>query len=185
MDSIKDLRPISILPAWVIVLEKLAKPIIDKLVEPIINKFQFGFKAGSDCGIAKAMIIYKSKKYNYNKSLLIDIKKAYDSVNRDILKKIINDTFKESGNILLYFINIYDSLTTVINGIEINNINGLPQGSAISPTLFNIYINNALEKINEINNLSAQAYADDLILQSNNIDTLQKGYDITKYLYSN
>ena len=166
-------------------LEKLAKPIIDKLVEPIINKFQFGFKAGSDCGIAKAMIIYKSKKYNYNKSLLIDIKKAYDSVNRDILKRIINDTFKESGYILLYFINIYDSLTTVINGIEINNINGLPQGSAISPTLFNIYINNALEKINEINNLSAQAYADDLILQSNNIDILQKVYDITKYLYIN
>ena len=131
------------------------------------------------------MIIYKSKKYNYNKSLLIDIKKAYDSVNRDILKRIINDTFKESGNILLYFINIYDSLTTIINGKEINNINGLPQGSAISPTLFNIYINNALEKINEINNLSAQAYADDLILQSNNIDILQKGYDITKYLYSN
>ena len=131
------------------------------------------------------MIIYKSKKYNYNKSLLIDIKKAYDSVKRDILKRIINYTSKESGNILLYFINIYDSLTTIINGKEINNINGLPQGSAISPTLFNIYINNALEKINEINNLSAQAYADDLILQSNNIDILQKGYDITKYLYSN
>ena len=42
---------------------------IKKFVEPIINKFQFGFKAGSDCGIAKAMIIYISKKYNYNKSI--------------------------------------------------------------------------------------------------------------------
>ena len=77
------------------------------------------------------MIIYKSKKYNYNKSLLIDIKKAYDSVNRDILKRIINSTFKESGNIHLYFINIYESLTTIINGKEINNINGLPQQSLL------------------------------------------------------
>ena len=183
-DELNDLRPISILPAWVIVLEKLAKPLIDKIVENKISKAQFGFKSGSDCGIAKTMILYKCRKYNYNKSLLIDIKKAYDSVNRDILKNIISKNFGETGKILIDFISIYDGLTTIINGKAINNIYGLPQGSAISPILFNLYINEALEKINQINNLSAQAYADDLILQSTSLESLQIGFNTVKALYN-
>jgi len=182
-DELNDLRPISILPAWLIVLEKLAKPLIDKIVEQKISKIQFGFKTGSDCSIAKTMILYKCKKYNYNKSLLIDIKKAYDSVNRVTLKSIILKYFGESGKILTDFIIIYDGLTTIINGKAINNIYGLPQGSAISPILFNLYINEALEEINTIDNLSAQEYADDLILQSTSLETLQIGFDTVKTLY--
>lgn len=122
-------------------------------MEQKISKIQFGFKSGSDCGIAKTMILYKCRKYNYNKSLLIDIKKAYDSLNRIILKSIISKYFGESGKILIDFITIYDCLTTIVNGKAINNI-------YISPILFNLYINEDLEKINQINNLSAQAYAD-------------------------
>ena len=177
------MRPISILPAWLIALEKLAKPLIDNILDQKISKIQFGFKSGSDCGIAKTMILYKCKKYNYNKSLLIDIKKAYDSVNRGLLKDIILKTIGDSGKILIDFTSIYNRLTTVINGKEINNIYGLPQGSAISPILFNLYINEALEKINQIDNLSAQAYADDLILQSTSLETLKLGYNTVKVIY--
>ena len=129
------------------------------------------------------MISHKCKKYNYNKSLLIYIKKAYDSVNRTALKNIILKYFGESGKILTDFIIIFDGLTTNINGKAINNIYGLPQGSAISPTLFNLYINETLEKINQIDNLSAQAYADDLILQSTSLETLQIEFKIVKDLY--
>ena len=58
-------------------------------MEQKISKIQFGFKTGSNCSIAKTMILYKYKKYNYNKSHLINLKKAYDSVNRVTLKNII------------------------------------------------------------------------------------------------
>ena len=124
------------------------------------------------------MIYFKSQKYNYKKALLIDIKKAYDSVNRNKLKEIIKSKFENKEALfLITFIEIYESLTMIINGSEINTLKGLPQGSALSPMYFNLYINDALISLNKIKDLSSQAYADDLILQSSNINILQKGYE--------
>ena len=184
IESYKDLRPISILPAWLITLEKLAKPIVYKIINKKITLNQFGFKSGSDCNLAKTMIYYKSKKLKLNKGLLIDIRKAYDSVNRSILKEsIIKEFSMAESDFLIYFIDIYENLKMVINNEEIIPKRGLPQGSALSPLFFNFYINGALNEINKIDNISAQAYADDLILQSNNIHVLQNGYNKTKELY--
>ena len=58
------------------VLEKISKPLIQKLINKEIVQNQFGFRPLSDCGLAKAMTYYNSKKFNYNKALLIDIQKT-------------------------------------------------------------------------------------------------------------
>ena len=55
-DSQKELRSISILPAWLITLEKIVKPIINTLINNKITKSQFGFKEKSDCNLAKTMM---------------------------------------------------------------------------------------------------------------------------------
>lgn len=158
------------------VLEKIAKPLIQLIINEELNRNQFGFRPKSDCGLAKAMIFYKAKKYNYEKALLIDIQKAYDTVNLDILTDIIEKTFNNIGKkkILNNFIKIYKGLILIINGTEINMSRGLPQGSALSPLFFKLYINGVLKQINENNNTQGQAYADDMILQGNNIDDIQK-----------
>ena len=84
---------------------------VEKIVSNKITKSQFGFKHDSDCNMAKIMIYYKSKKHKLNKALLIDIKKAYDSVSRNKLKEIISTTFIEAeAKFLNYFINLYESL---------------------------------------------------------------------------
>ena len=184
-DSQKDLRPISILPAWLITLEKITKPIINKIINDKITKSQFGFKEKSDCNLAKTMIYFKSQKYKYKKALLIDVSKAYDSVDRIKLKEIIKNKFNnEEALLLISFIELYEQLTMIIIDCEINATKGLPQGSALSPLYFNLYINDALNKLNEIKDMSAQAYADDLILQSKEINILQKGYEKTIELYN-
>ena len=66
-------------------------------IQEELNSNQFGFRQKSDCGLTKAMIFYKAKKYNYEKALLIDIQKAYNSVNLDILTDIIEKTFNNTG----------------------------------------------------------------------------------------
>ena len=128
------------------------------------------------------MIYYNSKKFNYNKALLIDIQKAYDSVNLDILITMIESTYnnKVIKDLLTNFIEIYKGLVLIINGTEINATRGLPQGSALSPLFFNLYINNVLKQINANNNVHGQAYADDIILQGNSIINIQTAYELAK-----
>ena len=164
------------------VLEKISKPLIQTIINKEVVKNQFGFRPLSDCGLAKAMIYYNSKKFNYNKALLIDIQKAYDSVNLDILITIIESTYnnKVIKDLLTNFIEIYKGLVLIINGTEINATRGLPQGSALSPLFFNLYINNVLKQINANNNVHGQAYADDIILQGNSIINIQTAYELAK-----
>ena len=131
------------------------------------------------------MIYYKSQKYKYKKAILIDIEKAYDSVKRIKLKEIIINKFNNiESDLLTTIIEIYESLIMIINGCEINTVKGLPKGSALLPLLFNLYINDALNNLNQMENISAQAYADDLILQSSDTQTLQKGYEKTIEIYN-
>ena len=103
------------------------------------------------------MILYNSKKYKYNKALLIDIKKAYDTVNIEILEKIVEKTFqnKNTKTLLLNFIYIHKSLILIINDTEINATRGLPQGSSLSPIFFNLYINDVLKQLNQNEDIHA------------------------------
>ena len=44
------------------VLEKISKPLIQTIINKEVVKNQLGFRPLSDCGLAKAMIYYNSKK---------------------------------------------------------------------------------------------------------------------------
>ena len=164
------------------ILEKISKPLIQLIINEKINKNQFGFRPKSDCGLAKAMIYYKAKQHKYNKALLIDIKKAYDTVDLEILKHIINEEYENPNKkqLLINFIKIYQGLILIINGDKINTTRGLPQGSAPSPIFFNLYINRVLEKLSRIKEIHIQAYADDIIILGNNLEYVQKAYDEIK-----
>ena len=60
-DEMKNLRTISIIPAWLMVCEKFAEKIVSKIAENYLTKNKFGFQTGSDCGLAKAAVMIKAK----------------------------------------------------------------------------------------------------------------------------
>ena len=51
-------RPISIIPAWMTILEKLISPIVKTVTKDLLSKNQFGFKENSSCNLAKMRIAY-------------------------------------------------------------------------------------------------------------------------------
>ena len=176
-----DIRVINVLPAWLIILEKMSIKVIKRIINDKITMIQYGFLEGGDFNLAKLMVWYNSCQKGVKKHLLIDIKKAFDSINRNKLSEMIKDDFKEEFSVLLIdFLDIYDTIEIDMLGIKIYLTKGGPQGFAIIPIQFCYYLNKALEKVIIKENICLQAYADDLVIQSDNLDDLKEVYNNIK-----
>ena len=72
---------------------------------------QYGFLEGGDCNLAKIMVWYQSNEFGLSKHVLIDIKKAFDSINRNKLREMLEKDFLGKDlELITGFIDIYDSL---------------------------------------------------------------------------
>lgn len=114
----------------------------------------------------------------------IDLKKAYDSINRDILWSKLNDVIE--NNLYNTIKSLYSNVTC---SVKTNSFytgwfyvrTGLKQGCALSPMLFNLYINHFAIKIDALNkgididgaNCAILLFADDIVLISDNAQNLQ------------
>ena len=159
----------------------------------LINTAQNGFRLVEERN-TDDHIISLAELYNYHKShksplfvAFIDFSKAFDGVPRQALLA----TLQKSGiNKRLYeaIRSLYrkTSARCKVNGVisrsfEIHK--GVAQGCPLSPTLFAIYINSLLEKVNQTNlgvdlkdgkiPISALAYADDIVLLAESEENLQ------------
>ena len=95
------------------------------------------------------MLWYNTNKEQGKKHLLIDVKKAFDSINRDKLRIILTENFSgDNPNLLLNFLDIYDTIEIDILGTKIYTTKGCPQGSAIIPIIFCCYLNKSLQNLN-------------------------------------
>ena len=146
-----DNRPISCLPYLGKLYERCVK---DRLISffnkfSIISNSQFGFRKGistSDALIRLTEIIFKSlndKKFNL--VLLIDLKKAFDTVNHDVLLKKL-EFYGIRGLPLKWFESYLTNRhqKVVLSG-QSSSLKPLraevPQGSILGPFLFVVYTN--------------------------------------------
>lgn len=179
--STEGYRPISLLPVLLKCFNTVVKNKLEAHVEAIkyIPKNSVGFTKGkgtNDIFYKLNSAILKNKSILRQILLSIDFTKAFDNVNIAKLIKILTkiNTEKTIINWLKQFLYnrkiIFDNNN---NKIEITTCMGLPQGSVLSPLLFNIYTAE-LHSAN-CSNINIMQYADDfgLLISAKQIRSLK------------
>ena len=155
----------------------------------IIADEQNGFRAGRSTidHISSLTNILETRKLKRKQTFVafIDFKKAYDSINRNLLWSKLED-LGIAGNILNVIKVIYKDVQYCIrlNGLHTDWFSvgtGLKQGCLLSPLLFNLFINNLVDAIKSLNvgvdidgeKAGILLYADDLVLMAETEPELQ------------
>ncbi len=108
---------------------------------------------------------------NHKAALFIDLSKAFDFVDHDILKQRLL-CVGLSVNTVRWFVNYLSDRSQCINieGLTSSTRNvkiGVPQGSVLGPLLFILYINN----INNLAHVHFCLYADDMVIYSSGCES--------------
>ena len=154
----------------------------------LLGEVQNGFRKErqmADNNFILDSVLMKAKFLKQNVNLCyVDISKAYDSVNREILwKKLTDKGF--GGEFLGCLKALYtgDSLVSVVNGIFTRPVypsTGLRQGCSLSPLLFALYISDLGSDITRSSKgfqlggiiASGLLFADDIVLISRSFEGL-------------
>jgi hypothetical protein len=142
-----DFRPITLMNCILKIYEKLIYNRIYPIMDPFIPHQQFGFRknrSSSDQAANLIMNIERHRSKNlYCGVIFIDIKKAFDRIDRNI---ILNDLKKFGFNGMtlaaikaLINDNVYRVLFQDSLSSEYTSEAGCPQGSILSPLLWNFY----------------------------------------------
>lgn len=165
IEDATSFRPLCMLNVICKLYESMIKTRIEKELEEKngISKYQYGFRKGRSTIDAVKWVVDRTKesKSKWVALILIDIKNAFNTANWD---KIL--TAMEEKKISEYLINIISSYLNnrsinIAKGEHMQISQGVPQGSVLGPTLWNILYDGILNlELGE--NVRAIAYADDL-----------------------
>ena len=170
---ITNYRPISALP----VVSKVFETVIHEqlsdyfLSNNLFSAQQYGFRKNSSTELAALELIdrllAKLKNHKIPINFYIDLAKAFDSLNHDILlDKLsyygVNGTPKTLLKSYLSDRKQYVKIDEVKSSIQ-SIKTGVPQGSIVGPLLFNIFINDIIKSSKKFNFI---LYADDTTLNS-------------------
>ena len=173
-------RPISLLSCIQKTLERMIKQRIEFWIinHNLLPENQYGYKKGFGTMDAISQIVidiqncFTDNEYLY--SLFLDIQGAYDSVDLKILEQKLVNHFKIPINISRSIVNLYSKRSVFIRNDKNERIGpryvftGLPQGSVLSPILFNLYT----ADIHTLTSFKIVQYADDFCIYTQN-----KNYD--------
>ena len=148
--NLNNYRPISLLPVLSKVLEKIINVQITKKLDErnIIDENQYGFRSNhsTEDAVVKFIDYIEKAKLNHRivVSIHIDVSKAFDSCNHDIMTKKLKNIGLSGTSLELMTSYLTDRIQelwmdNITGGKFIINI-GVGQGTVLGPTLFKIYI---------------------------------------------
>lgn len=173
-------RPISLISCVAKLFERLIKNRLEHWMErnKIFSNNQYGYRAGLGTMDALSKVVTDIQlcfsRNNYLASIFLDLKGAYDCVNLNLLKEKMVRIGIPSNNVDI-IIGLYSERKIFLKTKNLSLgprlvWHGLPQGSVLSPLLFNIYTLDIHDLSTE---LSIVQYADDFVLYIEG-----KGYQI-------
>ena len=169
-DEVDNYRPISVLPVLGRLLEKAVSSQLQCYcdAEAIIPPQQFGFRRKSSCELA---LVAAQDKWMaevasgaYVGALLIDLSKAFDSVEHSLLIDELRKIGCSSRSLKWFTSYLSDRQQRVKSGSVITPwkqvSKGVPQGSALSPLLFNIFV----RELPKASGTDCFQFADDIVV---------------------
>ena len=196
--KVGNYRPISLLNVFSKLVEKVIAIQLENYLtlNNIIYPYQFGFRPNKSTEMAINCLtdyLYSSFDENmFSVGVFIDLSKAFDSINRDILLRKLHHYGKRgrAHDLFASYLSNRHQLTSVNGGESSPTLTsvGVPQGAILSPLLFNLYIND----ITNSSTCKLILYADDacIVAKSHDINELLKSMSceltgITKWLAAN
>ena len=154
----------------------------------ILHPSQSGFRSGHSTNTAlldvSDFILNNMNEGRATAAIFLDLKKAFDTVNHDILISKLH-CYGIKGSALNWFISYLTDRSQVVtinsHLSDSQNINiGVPQGSVLGPLLFIIYVNSLPDSVT----CKCIMYADDTTLLCSSSDPISLQSDLTSSLTS-